>query len=96
MEPRIAAGSLCLFGPVRPPPYRGRIVLVTFGGLVDDASDATFALKKLKAVRRTRDDRTRVELESINRDVPPMIVETHENDELRIVSELVRVIVPGT
>lgn len=95
MEPRVHAGSLCLFGPVGPPPYRGRTVLVTFGGLVDDASGASFALKRLKSVRRLRDGRTRVELESINPDVPPIVVETHEDDELRVVAELVRVIVAG-
>lgn len=95
MEPRISAGSLGLFGPVGPPPYRGRTVLVTFGALVDDASGMTFALKRLKSIRRLRNGRTRVELESLNPDVAPIVVETHEDEELRIVAELVRILVPG-
>lgn len=94
MAPRIRSGSLCLFEIARGAPRRGSIVLVTVPGLVDD-DIAHYALKRIGSVRRLSDERTRVVLESINPRVAPIVVETHEDDDLRIVAALVRVLVPG-
>ena len=96
MEPHVRSGSVCLFGHADAPPHRGRIVLVSHGSLVDDVTGGSFALKRIKSIRRLRDGRTRVVLESLNPDVAPLTIETHEDDELRVVAELVRVLVPGS
>lgn len=94
MAPRIRSGSLCLFERAVGTPRRGTIVLVTVPGLVDDDL-AHYALKRIGSIRHLSDDRTRVVLESINPRVAPIVVETHEDDDLRIVAELVRVLLPG-
>jgi transcriptional regulator with XRE-family HTH domain len=96
MEPRISSGSLCLFGPAAPPPYRGRIVLVAHGSLVDEATGAHYALKRIASVRKVDETRSRITLESINPEVPPVVLEIGGDDELRVVADLVRVLVLGT
>ncbi len=95
MEPRISSGSLCLFGPAGPPPHRGRILLVTHGSLADDATGATFALKRIRSIRKLTEESSRVTLESINPEVAPIVIETGPDDELRVIAELVRVLLPG-
>jgi transcriptional regulator with XRE-family HTH domain len=95
MEPRIAAGSLCLFGPARPPPHGERIFLVSVGAHVEDDVSASFFLKRIKSIRHLGGERRRITLESINPSVKPLSIETYADDDLQIVAELLSVIVPG-
>ncbi len=95
MEPRIGDRSLVLFGPPSPPPYRDRIFLVRHGSLVDAETGALFAIKRLKSMRRLSHGRTRVVLESLNAEFPPVVVDTQDDDDVRVIAELLRVLVPG-
>jgi transcriptional regulator with XRE-family HTH domain len=96
MAPRIPGGSLCLFGPTGPAPLGDRIFLVSVGARVDDDASASYFLKRIRSIHQLDDGRTRVTLESINPSVAPLSIETHADDDLRIVAELVRVLVPGS
>jgi transcriptional regulator with XRE-family HTH domain len=93
MMPAIPAGAVCLFGRPAPPPIDGRIVLVAHEMLADDTLGGPYALKRVRSVKKRRDGRIQVVLESVNPAFPPIELDTTE-DELRIIAELVRVLVP--
>jgi transcriptional regulator with XRE-family HTH domain len=85
MSPKVPAGALCLFGPPHPPPLGSRVLLVAHETLHDGDLGGPYALK------RVRQRRGRVVLESINPAFPPIEIDSEEG-ELRIVAELVRVL----
>lgn len=93
MAPTIPSGAVCLFGPPGPPPTAGRILLVAHEALTDDDLGGPYGLKRLRSSRRQGDGTLRVVLESINRAFPPIAIDATD-DELRIIAELVRVLVP--
>jgi transcriptional regulator with XRE-family HTH domain len=92
MAPRVADGSLCLFGRAGPPPYGSRILLVSHGGISDSGLEGPIALKQISV--RKRSGRDRVSLVSLNRDFPPIVLDASA-DEVQVVAELVDVLVPG-
>ena len=93
MEPRVPDGALCLFGPPGPPPYRDRLFLVAHPSLPSDDLDGPFALKKV--AHRGRPDGTAIiTLRSINPDYPPIVIDTRTDDDVRVIAELVRVVIP--
>jgi len=89
MEPRVREGSLCLFGPPDPPPYRDRIFLVAHGAIEEDGLEGPFALKQIELKKR-RNGSQRITLRSLNPDYPPVAIDGREA-ELRIVAQLVDV-----
>lgn len=96
MEPRIASGSLCLFEPPGPPPFDERIVLVAHTSMVDDELGGPYALKRIESMRKLPHGGTRLTLVSIHPAFAPIVVDSHDDDGLRIIAELVRVLVTGS
>ncbi|MBX3262452.1 MAG: LexA family transcriptional regulator [Labilithrix sp.] len=90
MAPAIPAGALCLFGKPGPPPIDGRILLVAHAALADDELGGPYALKRVRV--KKRGGATRVVLESVNPDFPPIALDATEG-QLRVIAELVRVLV---
>jgi transcriptional regulator with XRE-family HTH domain len=92
MAPRVADGSLCLFGPAGSPPYGARILLVSHGGIADSGLEGPIALKQISV--RKRAGRNRLSLVSLNKAFPPIVLDATA-DEVQIVAELVDVLVAG-
>lgn len=92
MEPRVPDGALCLFRKPSPGALVGRILLVE--GKDDPEMGGPYALKRVGSVS-VRDGRRRVVLRSENRAHPPITVDMAGDEELTIIAELVRVLVPA-
>lgn len=95
MEPRLYDGALALFGPPPSPPFGDRLLLVAHEALHDPELGGPYAIKRVKPGKPSRTGRQRITLASINRAFPPITVDTSAGDELRVIAELVRVLVPG-
>jgi UDP-N-acetylglucosamine 1-carboxyvinyltransferase len=95
MAPRIPDGSVCLFGAARSP-IEGRIALVAHHGITDSDIGGAYAIKKVGKLARLRDGRTRVLLRSLNASYPPVLLHTTEDDDLRVIAELIQILSPVT
>lgn len=94
MTPRIPNGAICLFGPPSPPPYGDHIFLVAHPSIAaDEAMGGPFAEKKLE-VGRTSNGSRPIKLRSINRTYPPIAIDPRVADDVRVIAELVRIVLP--
>ena len=59
------------------------------------AATADYLRNRELAFRKLARGGTRVTLESIHPDFAPIVVDSHDDDELQIIAELVRVLVTG-
>ena len=92
MVPRIPDGALCLFRAPGVGSLKGRTMLVEHHSLGDANLEGPYALKRIGAVRKLRDGRTQVTLLSDNARFAPIEISFMDEDELKIIGELVRVL----
>jgi SOS-response transcriptional repressor LexA len=97
LEPRIPDGSLALFraGEALAGTRQGRIVLVQRAG-IDPETGYSFTVKRYRSEKRASDDdgpiHTRIELQPLNPQFSPIVIEDAEEEEFRVVGEVLRVL----
>ncbi|MDF1813021.1 MAG: DEAD/DEAH box helicase family protein [Verrucomicrobiales bacterium] len=95
MEPRIPAGSHCLFRPCPVGSREGRILLVQLQTSEDPENGGRFTVKKYHAEKQETEagwTHTKIELKAINRDYSPIVIDEHEAEEMYIIGEFVEVL----
>jgi SOS-response transcriptional repressor LexA len=96
MEPEIPDGSYCLFRPPRPGSRQGRRVLVWHAGISDPLSGGHYTLKVYKSEKAIHGDEswrhTKITLEPINLDFEPIVLTAADEDDVRVIGELVSVL----
>ena len=92
MEPKIADGSWNLFRPCPLGSREGRIVLVQFNSLGDPEHGGRFTVKKYHSRKTHSEGRWRhelIELQPLNPEFQPIVVDAHEGSEMTVVGEWV-------
>jgi SOS-response transcriptional repressor LexA len=92
MEPKIQDGTWGLFRPCPPGSREGRVVLVQFNSRGALENGGRFTVKKYHSAKTVSEEgwrHDRIELLPINPDYPPIVVESHEGEELVVVGEWV-------
>lgn len=101
MEPKIPNGSYCLFrsGDALAGSRQGRIVLVALCDGADPETGGRLTVKRYSSEKvwdETGSFRhTRILLEPLNRDFPSILIETADEDTLRVLGEFVQVVAPA-
>jgi hypothetical protein len=98
MEPLIRDGGCCLFrgGEALAGTRQGRIVLVCLRDGVDPDTGGRLTIKRYTSEKVGDEDtgfrHVRIELQPLNPDYMPIVIEEAEEDALRVVGEVVAVI----
>ncbi len=98
MEPRITNGSICLFrgGEALAGSRENRIVLVVLRDGVDPETGGRLTVKRYHSEKSYDDSggfaHTRIELQPLNRDFPPIVFTGAEEGSLSVLGEFVEVI----
>jgi superfamily II DNA or RNA helicase/diadenosine tetraphosphate (Ap4A) HIT family hydrolase/HKD family nuclease len=92
MEPKIRDGAWCLFRKCPAGSREGRIVLVQFQSQTDPELGGRYTVKKYHSVKRAEEDswaHEHIELQPLNPEFKPIIVEPSEAQEMVVVGEFI-------
>ncbi len=98
MEPKIKAGSYCLFTLGVVGSREGRIVLAQHSSISDPDATGKYTVKKYHSEKTAAEDggwkHTRIQLLPINPEYKPIEISADDIDEIKIIAEFVRVLEP--
>ncbi|MEX8511160.1 MAG: hypothetical protein AB3X37_10435 [Leptothrix ochracea] len=96
MEPLVPSGSYCLFRPVPGGTKDGRKLLVWHGGVTDPETGGQYTLKLYRSEKLVGDDgdvqQTKITLSPLNLAFTPIQLNSSDENVVRAVAELVRVL----
>lgn len=96
MEPKIPAGSYCLFRPAPAGSKQGRILLVCHSGIADPTTGGQYTVKRYTSEKAVTEDggweHRKIVLEPLNSEFAPIVLEPQDEGEVRPIAELVAVL----
>jgi SOS-response transcriptional repressor LexA len=96
MIPRIADGAWCLFRPCPAGSREGRLLLVQIRRDSSvEGEESRFTIKRYHSRKQHLEDgwvHQLIELQSLNPEYPPIVLQPEDADELRVAGEFVRVL----
>ena len=97
MEPAIPSGSYCLFGPESNGDREGKVLFVTSPGLNDPHAGGSWTVRRFESMERKDESEEwtfdRIVLRPDNAEYPAFTLDLKDQDELKVLGELVEVLV---
>jgi SOS-response transcriptional repressor LexA len=98
MEPGIPDGAWCLFKLPVTGSRQGKVVLVQHRDISDPESGGTYTVKRYRSAKRATEEgawgHAEVILEPLNRDFEPIVLRGLEEDEVRVIAQVMKVFPP--
>lgn len=93
MEPRIPDGSYCVFRRVSAGTRQGKVVLVQHRDIADPETGGSYTVKRYKSASVTTGDEVvkTIELQPLNTEFDPIVLDPAVADEVLVIAELVDV-----
>lgn len=96
MEPKVPDGSWCIFKPPKAGSREDRIVLVWHSGITDQETGGSYTLKKYHSEKISNPDHEwqhqKIVLKPLNPAFEPILLNPEDENEVRIIAELDRVL----
>lgn len=96
MEPRIADGSYCIFQRIGAGTRQQKIVLAQHRDIDDPETGGSYTVKRYHSEKRADGDKIGgvIELQPLNPDFDPIVLQPDSDDEVLVIAELVLVLGP--
>jgi superfamily II DNA or RNA helicase/diadenosine tetraphosphate (Ap4A) HIT family hydrolase/phage repressor protein C with HTH and peptisase S24 domain len=95
MEPKIPSGSWCLFKPLAGGSRQNKLVLVQLNTHIDPIDGGRYTVKQYHSTKTSAEDgwhHDTIELQSLNPDYEPILLDPENASDVRIIGEFVAVV----